>query len=186
MKKPLPIFARLRNAGDAAVGDAVEAFDVQAVLYSHAPACPVRAGADPCGRAQLFQPETAGDGRRSQQHAQKSGGPRRALEGAAFDDVPGIVIPEGVRNIDEGEFCDPVELLDLAIPYGVTAIGDGAFARCDRLAKVTIPGTVTAIGDKAFYDCYSLTDVVLPDSVTSIGDYAFADCNQLAGCTGKS
>jgi len=78
------------------------------------------------------------------------------LEKAEFVIENGVVIPEGVRNIGEGEFCEPVALMDLMIPDNISGIGDRAFGWCESLKEVTIPNSVTHIGDSAFYGCSNL------------------------------
>lgn len=50
-----------------------------------------------------------------------------------FENVIGIVIPDGVRKIHGGAFAFCTSLSAIGIPGSVTEIGDGAFDHCDNL-----------------------------------------------------
>jgi len=96
--------------------------------------------------------------------------------------VKSLTIPNSVKDIGEGAFCDLKNLITVTIPNSVT-IGESAFARCPNLTSVTIPSSVTSIGKYAFWDCTNLTSVSIPNSVTSIDKYAFAGCTNLTSVT---
>ena len=65
-----------------------------------------------------------------------------------------IIIPEGVRRIEQNAFlcsdADPV-LTKLTLPSTLTYIGSAAFSAYTSLQTVTIPENVTFIGKYAFY-----------------------------------
>ena len=114
-------------------------------------------------------------------------------------------IPEGIKHITGGAFCDRYYLTSITIPNSVTSIGNWAFAAsaltsifipnsvtsigesafhaCSSLASVSIGNSVTTIGRNAFHYCFSLTSLTIPNSVTSIGEWAFADCSALTSVT---
>ena len=110
-------------------------------------------------------------------------------------------IPEGIKHITGGAFCDRHYLTSITIPNSVTSIGNWAFAAsaltsifipnsvtsigesafhcCSSLASVSIGNSVTTIGRDAFHYCFSLTSLTIPNSVTSIGGSAFSECSSL-------
>ena len=59
------------------------------------------------------------------------------------------------------------------IPDGVKEIDDGAFCWCESLKSVNISDSVTKIGYCAFSSCKSLKSVNISNSVTEIGEEAF-------------
>ena len=64
--------------------------------------------------------------------------------------VKNIILPEGVKRIEDYAFlgCDSVE--SITLPEGVESIGSGAFKYCDSLESITLPGSVTSIEPTAF------------------------------------
>ena len=72
---------------------------------------------------------------------------------------------------------------DLIIPDGVKEIDDEAFRDCTSLVSVTIPGSVKEIGDEAFRGCTSLKTVTIADGVKEINDRAFSGCTSLKSVT---
>ena len=110
----------------------------------------------------------------------------KQIVGGAFCDCTGltsITIPNSVTSIGEKAFWGCSGLTSITIPNSVTSIGDYAFAWCSGLTSITIPNSVTSIGDGAFYHCYALTSVTIPNRVTSIGSEAFAWCSRLTSVT---
>jgi hypothetical protein len=85
------------------------------------------------------------------------------------------VIPQGVTEIADQEFCKVHELREVVIPDSVIRIGEFAFD-CTGLSEVKIPCGVKVVADGAFSDCFGLTRVEFPDTLVSIGEYGFSDC----------
>ena len=90
-----------------------------------------------------------------------------------------VEIPSSVISIGQNAFQDCTRLTSINIPNSVTSIGMGAFASCINLTSITIPDSVTSINSAAFYNCSRLTSITIPDSVTSIGIGAFEFCTSL-------
>lgn len=67
----------------------------------------------------------------------------------------------------------------VVIPNGVKSIDECAFQACSALTSITIPDSVTSIGKCAFAGCTGLTSVTIPDSVNNIGLYVFLNCHKL-------
>lgn len=89
-----------------------------------------------------------------------------------------IVIPDGVKIIDDLSFVDCENLLNVVISDSVTEIGQLAFSGCSALGSIVMPDSVEFIGAWAFEECSSLKDIKIPDSVT-IDMYAFYGCDGL-------
>lgn len=94
-----------------------------------------------------------------------------------------VVIPKGIKSINEGVFEGCRGLKNIKIPDSVTLIGSEAFRNCSGLTSIVIPDSVTSIGSYAFHDCGGLTSVVIPNTVTSIGRNAFQGCRGLMSIT---
>ncbi len=94
-----------------------------------------------------------------------------------------VVIPSGVKIIEQSAFQGCASIASIAIPKGLIRIGDRDFAGCSSLVSITIPEGVTSVGVEAFDGCTSLTSVTIPKSVTSIGKRAFYSCRSLASIT---
>ena len=104
-----------------------------------------------------------------------------------------MTIPDKVKSVDSGAFCQCSSLREVKIGNSITNIGAGAFYQCNSLTNAIIPYGVTRIGGGlcefvgdatwfvfgAFYGCSSLESVTIPNTVTSIGAHAFHDCNNL-------
>lgn len=90
-----------------------------------------------------------------------------------------VVIPDGVKVIDEFAFDDLLGLEYVTIPSSVTTIGDSAFEECWNLTQISIPNSVKTIGTRVFFRCMSLTSVTLPNSLTTIGSEVFAGGHSL-------
>lgn len=119
-----------------------------------------------------------------------------------------IVIPDGVKRLNNYAFRLYQKLTHISIPGSVTNIGTAAFLECSGLKSVTLPQIVcnsgfaatfpnsatsvtnivisegvTNICDSAFHDCTGLVKLVVPNSVKSIGSYAFQGCTNLVDIT---
>jgi hypothetical protein len=103
-------------------------------------------------------------------------------EAFRYTDIVSVVIPDGVREIQDYAFGECTYLKDITIPDSVTVIGAHAFENTD-ISSIIIPESVTSIGDYTFSGCNKLKEVIIPESVKSIGEYAFSGCRGLGSIT---
>lgn len=89
------------------------------------------------------------------------------------------LIPNTIKTIGTGAFCDCIQLTSIQIPNSVTSIEEGAFGNCYNLASIDIPNSVVTIGNATFYSCSRIKEIIIPNSVKSIGDNAFDSCHSL-------
>ena len=94
-----------------------------------------------------------------------------------------LVIPEGVREIEENAFEGCGSLTSVTLPRTVTEIQRKTFRQCGSLSSIVIPESVTEIGESAFCDCASLTSFTIPDGVREIADSTFEGCSGLSSVT---
>lgn len=90
--------------------------------------------------------------------------------------VTDLVIPEGVKSINDFAFNRCSCLTEVKIPNSITTIGEYAFRECYNITSVNIPNLITHIGTSAFGRCEKLTSVSIPKSLSVIGEYAFSGC----------
>ena len=117
------------------------------------------------------------------------------------NNLTSVIIPNSVKDIEDGAFMYCSKLASVTIPSSVTSIGNSAFLGCKALTSVTIPDGVkylagtfngcssltsvhlpkylTHIGPNIFYNCSSLTSVTIPNSVIEISSAAFYGCSSL-------
>ena len=110
----------------------------------------------------------------------------KSIEDSAFygcKKLTEVIIPEGTTSIDDDAFCNCAELIYITIPDSITKIGSGAFFGCKNLTSINIPRHITNVSDSAFQNCAKLIDITIPDSVTSIGNSAFKGCTGLKSIT---
>ena len=90
-----------------------------------------------------------------------------------------VVIPNTVKNIDDGAFSGCTNLVDVYIPSTVNSIGVGLFENCTSLKTAHIPTQI--IPDRTFFGCSSLISISFPMDVqaTEIGNDAFYSCISL-------
>lgn len=127
------------------------------------------------------------------------------IELVACEALAGIVLPQGIKSINQYAFRDCSNLTDIVIPDSVKTIGNGAFNSsglasikfgsglesigeyafqlCNSLTKITLPGSVKTIGFGAFNSCANLVEAVLEEGVQTIGENAFYKCEKLATVT---
>lgn len=94
-------------------------------------------------------------------------------------EVKELVIPDGVKTINNLAFKNCQGLRTVTIPKSVTNINHKAFYNCDNLNTVNIEGNGTDIASYAFADCYYLNTLNISGSIASFGEYAFNGCNNL-------
>jgi len=90
-----------------------------------------------------------------------------------------IVIPYGVKEIEECAFYDFESLISVEIPDSVASIGVSSFFNCSSLKNIVIPDSVVSIGRFAFGDCKCLKNVTLSNGLKDIGKSAFSRCQSL-------
>ncbi len=94
--------------------------------------------------------------------------------GATFssNDIKKLVIPEGVKTIDDFAFCGFKSLSEVSLPKSLVSVGKGAF-RQTILTNITIPDNVENIGMEAFGFNNRLRKVRIGKSIKVIDEYAF-------------
>jgi hypothetical protein len=67
-----------------------------------------------------------------------------------------LVLPEGIKHINEYAFERCFNIEEVVIPEGVESIGEGAFNMCNRIGNVVLPASLRSVGKNAFRrDSYS-------------------------------
>ncbi len=100
-----------------------------------------------------------------------------------YSNVTKVVLPDTIKSIERGAFCNCYYLESITLPKGLIEIGEIAFSSCEVLTEINIPDSVTTIGDRAFQNCNKLTSVVVPNSVTSLGQGIFQGSENLKSVT---
>lgn len=90
-----------------------------------------------------------------------------------------IVIPAGVKMIDDYAFCRCIDITSIVIPNSVKKIGLYAFADCENLTSVTLSNNLKTIGARSFASCTRLQSIELPNSINSIETGTFSRCASL-------
>lgn len=88
-------------------------------------------------------------------------------------DVAEVLIPDGVKKIDNYAFEKCGSIVSITIPQSVTEIGSMAFHKCTNLTSIVIPDSVTKLNSSLFWDCTSLESIIFSDNVTEIDSYVF-------------
>ena len=96
-----------------------------------------------------------------------------------FGRMKEVIIPYGVKEIDQGTFYFCVNLECIQIPDSVTEIGERAFGQCRSLRNILLPNSIKIINWLTFAGCESLTNIIIPSSITKIGWRAFHGCKNL-------
>jgi hypothetical protein len=78
--------------------------------------------------------------------------------------------------IEQGCFLENEIIKEVVIPEGIKQINNGAFMGATSLEKVNIPNTVEKI-DHFVFNNTNLKEVVIPSSVTEVGVMAFCSNN---------
>ena len=90
-----------------------------------------------------------------------------------------VVIPDGIKKIDERAFYMQQDIYSVYIPDSVTEIGELSFHSCDKLEKITGGENLINIGEWAFAGCHELKSFDFSRKIASIGEWAFAGCHEL-------
>ena len=104
-------------------------------------------------------------------------------------DIENGIIPEKAfwhqkEQLDpSGEFINTIHLRRIILPDGVKRIEEGACAYCVNLEETNIPSSLQYLGTYAFSDCVSLkTDpLVFPEGFERFGQMVFSNCSSLKG-----
>lgn len=112
-----------------------------------------------------------------------------------------IILPNGIKRIEESAFSYVVNLEDVNIPSELQYIGPSAFEQCENLktdplvfpegfekldravfancmsltGKVVLPSTIKEIGEAAFWHA-KISSINFPDGLEEIGNSAFSAC----------
>jgi uncharacterized repeat protein (TIGR02543 family) len=89
-----------------------------------------------------------------------------------------IVLPNGLKRIENSTFVVCSNLMDVTLPEGLISIGQSAFANC-RLYQVNLPSTLLRIEEEAFRSNTSLARPSFPSGINYIGRDAFYQNNWL-------
>jgi hypothetical protein len=89
-----------------------------------------------------------------------------------------VILPEGLRCIEERAFKHCKSLTDIIIPSSVEEIGDNAFGYCKSLRYIKIPPQISTIYSNTFIQCSSLATVEFchESSLRKIQSFAFSGC----------
>lgn len=96
-----------------------------------------------------------------------------------IDEIPKIIIPDGVIEIGEAVFSGCASLKEVSLPDSIQKIGKQIFYYSTALECITLPPTIAEIPDKAFAYCKNLKTVEIPESVRKIEKNAFYNCDSL-------
>lgn len=88
-----------------------------------------------------------------------------------------LIIPSGVKTIQEHAVTVKENLRHVTIPEGVQAIEDYAFYACKALKTVDLPKSLISLS--GFKQCEGLETIVIPDGVQIIAKDAFLFCSNL-------
>lgn len=95
-----------------------------------------------------------------------------AISEDRFHEYDGYTVPEG-------RFAQCKGLTGIMIPEGITEIENSAFSGCSSLSQVVIPESIEELDPDAFSRCSSLKRVVIRNSAMRVGSNPFAECAAL-------
>lgn len=99
---------------------------------------------------------------------------------ACFSKDKEIVLPNGLRIIDEYAFKDCCDIEKVHIPSSVTTIGKHAFEGCTSLSKIEMESAnLSSLQEYTFRGCKSLFDIHIPNSVSEIERCVFNNCSSI-------
>ncbi|MCR5251259.1 MAG: leucine-rich repeat protein [Lachnospiraceae bacterium] len=88
-----------------------------------------------------------------------------------------VLLPEGLKEIDDGAFFENVGIAQIFLPESLERIGDVAFYGCKKLEAIDIPENVSKIGSQAFAMCSLLKDIRFRAISVNEADSLFEQCN---------
>lgn len=101
--------------------------------------------------------------------------PERALQEMPFE---AVVLPEGLKEIENSAFYGCKSLRTLEIPESVEKLGRWIVEECDYLETVTLHNGLTTLSESTFYGC-GITSIHIPTTVTIIPNYCFENCQNM-------
>lgn len=88
--------------------------------------------------------------------------------------ISGVILPDSLREIEDGAFGSCPKLTDVSFGHGITELtGIDLFCRCESLKQIILPPQIRKIGAKAFRYCICLESIILNEGLEEIGDDAF-------------
>ncbi len=92
-----------------------------------------------------------------------------------------LVVPEGTLEIENGQFSQRLDLVDIIIPKSVKKIGASAFYGCTNLRSVKFEesSALKYIDYFVFQNCISLEQINIPKGVQQIRAHSFWACVKL-------
>lgn len=94
-----------------------------------------------------------------------------------------IILPDGLETIEERAFESCYGLKSIILPPSVRQIKEEAFAYCSKLKLNQLPDSLKEIGIMAFRGCDEITQVHIPQGVQKVKNSAFKDCHGLTSVT---
>ena len=89
-----------------------------------------------------------------------------------------VQIPSTVESIAAGAFHN-TGITGVVIPEGISELEGATFAFCKKLTAVAIPDSVEIIQSNVFLGCTALKEVTIGAGVRTMGTQAFEDCTAL-------
>lgn len=83
--------------------------------------------------------------------------------------ITSVMIPSGIKMIQEGAFSGCESLASVVIEKGITSIYSSTFSGCSNLSSITIPESVTTIYNGAFMGCTSLRNIYITNLSVWLG-----------------
>lgn len=94
--------------------------------------------------------------------------------------VKEIIVPEGIRILEDEVFMGLRFLEKVHLPDTIGVIGSNAFGECENLTAINIPKRVGGIGESAFRNCEKLETIDLCEChVSQIQAHTFDGCKAL-------
>jgi hypothetical protein len=93
----------------------------------------------------------------------------------ANSQVTKIIIPDGIKLIDEMAFSGCHSLKEVVFGSDIVVVRNGAFMDCYSLTSVKLNDGLYSLGHSVFSACYDLKEIAIPNSVELIDKYCFTN-----------
>lgn len=93
--------------------------------------------------------------------------------------ITSIIIPNSVEIIESNAFDGCISLKSIVIPDSVMNIGGSIFSDCFNLETVKLSNNISWLSSHSFYNCKKLKTITIPDNINVIDNFAFAKCSNL-------